>query len=52
MTFRRLNFLGHFIETEEMAVDACDQHIDSGEGVFVFSLVEVELPQSTALWEL
>lgn len=35
-----------------MAVDACDQHIDSGEGVFVFSLVEVELPQSTALWEL
>lgn len=39
MTFIRK---GDLIETEEMTVNECDQHVDSGEGVFLTSLVEVD----------
>ena len=39
MTFIRK---GDLIETEEMTVNGCDEHINSGEGVFLFCVVEVD----------
>ena len=40
----------HFMEAEEIAVNACDQRIDSSEGVFFFSLVHKEVECFTPLW--